>query len=227
MIIVYDQRSFLLFAVQSFLCGVLLGVVYDALRSLRILLGDVPSGKKAIEYYEKSYPLIGCLKSRAVVSERIWRILLFAQDLLFAVLAGVLMLIICFFRNDGKVRCITYVIAFSGFVCYRISIGRIALAIIPFAMLILRLAFAYTVFIIGYPVKLIFGIIKKYTMALSLAVYRRIAFLIYRKRCVEYKKRLFCEADKMIVFYTAHGGNKRTYKIVGGKKCQDKSKKEG
>ena len=162
MIFVYHQREFLLLVLQSFLCGVLLGGIYDMFRISRLLAGITPlSGKSGDALYEKEYPVIGRLSQRAVKAKKLYAVILFFEDILFMLIAAGILLVLLFFRNDGKFRLIVPVLSLFGFFCYYISIGRLVIYFSSYIVLFLRLITAYSIHFLLLPFKLAQKLLKK------------------------------------------------------------------
>lgn len=162
MMLVYQQKEFLLLVLQSFLCGVALGGVYDIFRISRLIMGLNPfsdAGVSALS--ERNYPLIGRIRTAPRRILGAGNILLFFEDILFMLIATAAILILLFFRNDGKFRLIVILLALLGFLCYYISIGRIVIRFSAFIVFLLKLIWAYAVFILLFPIKCALRLISR------------------------------------------------------------------
>lgn len=82
----------------AFLTGVLLGAVYDCLRLTRILPGGVPP----IGLRRRRLPILGVLPEPK--KRRATAVLIFAEDLLFCLVAGVATVLLFYEAFDGKIR---------------------------------------------------------------------------------------------------------------------------
>ena len=97
------QGETLLLILRSFLSGAILGVLYDIFSTL---LCDPPADSKKI-------------------IKIIFSCLLFICDFLFCICCGVTALLLMYYSNRGFFRAIVLPIMFLGFVCFRISLGRL------------------------------------------------------------------------------------------------------
>ncbi len=97
------QGETLLLILRSFLSGVILGAVYDIFSTA---LKEPPSDAKRI-------------------IKIIFSCLLFVFDFLFCVCCGVTALLLMYYSNRGFFRAIVLPVMFVGFICFRISLGRL------------------------------------------------------------------------------------------------------
>lgn len=186
MIFVYHQKEFLLLTVQSFLCGTILGAVYDVFRIARLILGMSPGAGVSFEtLYKREYPLIGRISRGNEKRKKYESVILFFQDILFMLIATALLLILFFFRNDGKFRLIVILVSVLGFVCYYISIGRLVIRFSELIVFALRLSVSYLLFALLFPIRCALKCAKNIARALYLFALR-----IYAKR------RLACDSQK-------------------------------
>lgn len=185
--LVYQQKEFLLFVIHSFLCGVFLGAVYDCFRQLRILLGiSVRHNARAERLYKKSYPLIGSLSARPSVSKGAASVLTFASDVLFSLIAIASVLVVTFFRNDGRIRAESLLATAVGAAAYLISIGRLTMHLSPYIAFALRLTLAYLRLAVMLPVRLVCRLIKTVFMRVRSALTVRINARIITKESKKY-----------------------------------------
>ena len=97
------QGETLLLILRSFLSGAILGGLYDIFATL---LRDPPAESKKIIKI-----LFSCL--------------LFICDFLFCICCGVTALLLMYYSNRGFFRAIVLPIMFLGFICFRVSLGRL------------------------------------------------------------------------------------------------------
>ncbi len=97
------QGETLLLILRSFLSGAMLGVLYDIFSTL---LKDPPVDSKKIIRI-----LFSCL--------------IFVFDFLFCLCCGATALLLMYYSNRGFFRAIILPIMFLGFICFRISLGRL------------------------------------------------------------------------------------------------------
>lgn len=185
--LVYQQKEFLLFVLHSFLCGVLLGAVYDCFRLSRILLGiTVRRHARAERLYKKSYPFIGEPSSRPAVSEGAASVLIFISDVLFSLIAIVSVLVVAFFRNDGRIRAECLLATAVGAAAYLISIGRLTMHLSPYVAFLLRLTLAYLRLAVMLPIRLVCRLIKNALMRVRAYAAVRIKAHVITKESKKY-----------------------------------------
>lgn len=118
-----SQRTLALMFVYAALTGFGLGLVYDGLRVLRMALGEQlpPKKPEASQPGRRPLPLA---------------ILLFAEDLIFALIVAVALILLGYYTNDGQLRAPAPVGMACGFFVYIHTVSRWVLRL---AELILRL----------------------------------------------------------------------------------------
>lgn len=100
--------------------GVLLGAVYDLLRIRRIAFA--PTDTYGVAF---TPVLLSVWNEKAVKRRSRGTILLFVEDILFALLAAVLFLLLFYGANNGVVRWYAFFGAGASFCVYRLTIGRL------------------------------------------------------------------------------------------------------
>ena len=165
MSLVYQQREFLLLILQAFICGASLGVLYDVFRLFRMATGVSRFASKELRFAKAEFALIGELKSTKRKEGRASAVILFFCDLAFMIAAACAVLCVLFFRNDGRFRWVVLLFTGGGFFCYYVSIGYLVMRCGALIICLLRIAVAYLVFFITYPIKyltkLIVGVVKR------------------------------------------------------------------
>ncbi len=97
------QGETLLLILRSFLSGVILGALYDIFTTA---LKDPPADAKRF-------------------IKMIFSCLLFVFDFLFCLSCGITALLLMYYSNRGFFRAIVMPIMFVGFICFRVSLGRL------------------------------------------------------------------------------------------------------
>ena len=97
------QGEMLWMLAWAFVTGICVGVFYDLLRGLRILIGLDPKQGSAVVY----------------------RVILFVEDILFAVVATVALILLCYYTNDGLLRGPAVWGMAGGFFVYMQTLGRL------------------------------------------------------------------------------------------------------
>lgn len=114
------QRTLALLLVNAALGGFLMGGVYDLLRALRILLGEQHT---AAGQGRRPLP-------RAI--------LLFFEDMLFALLWTAALILLCYYQNDGRIRAPGVLGMAAGFFVYRQTLSRLTLPLTRWLAALLR-----------------------------------------------------------------------------------------
>ncbi len=111
-----SQKLLCLLFLASFCAGGLLGCVFDLLRMSRRLLA-FPKIKEAED--GNSPP------RRAKWNRGCQQLLLFVEDVLFALLCGIVLILLSYLINDGKIRWLAPVGMACGFFVYTVTIGKL------------------------------------------------------------------------------------------------------
>lgn len=138
-----SQKLLCFLFLVSFACGVALGGVYDLLYLSRLLIG-LPRRPSPTE--EDRPP-----KKRARPTTVCGQILLFAEDLFFALLCGVCLLLILYFINDGVFRFWAPLGMACGFFVYRVTLGRLVTALAQVLVTLLRRCIRFLVTCLLFP----------------------------------------------------------------------------
>ena len=115
------QRPLALMLVYAAVSGFGIGLLYDCLRVLRAFCGDSlrPTKKRSLGL----------------------RILLFAEDVLTVAVAAVVLILLCYYTNDGQLRAPAILGMACGFFVYIRTLGRVTARIaVPLAARCKRLA---------------------------------------------------------------------------------------
>lgn len=195
MTFVYQQREFLLLVLQAFLCGVSLGVLYDASRLFRMAFGVSHFASKESKLVKKDLPLIGRLKGTKRKEGKIAAIILFVCDLIFMLIAACALLCVLFFRNDGRFRWVVLLFAGGGFVCYYVSIGYLVMRFCTVIICLLRILSAYIIFFVTYPIKYIAKSIRRALRYLAVETICRMRAVHIKKEAPRIYARLLSRAE--------------------------------
>lgn len=232
MILVYQQKEFLVFLLKAFLCGVILGGVYDVFRIIRIFMGMSSTCTDGVRWEAKrSLPLVGKLEKRGILNAKVANAVIVLEDILFMLIACVMTLSLLFFYNDGKFRLIAILSQLFGFTCYHVSVGRLVISCSSFVITVLRILAAYLIFFVRTPFLLICKTVYKGLRALKLAVLRwkiRQNILLCAGIYKDEIMRNACEGFLAeINSFEAKTSNARRKKNIGGiKNVKSKAKKK-
>jgi hypothetical protein len=129
--------------------GLILGAVYDCLRITRVFFGNHYSRRAARRLQEIRLPLLP--KAKAHGESRALGVIVFFEDLLFCLLAGVSLILLLYGFNNGKFRFFVVICACIGFLIYRGTLGRIVMLFSEVIAFFLETAFRYLVFFMLFP----------------------------------------------------------------------------
>ena len=135
-----------LFMLALALCaGLFSGAVYDLFGALCLLLGayEVPAHMRP--RYQKPLPLVKKpVPFRRRLPGRFWRALVIGLfDVLFVLLLGAATVVILFVADDGQFRAAVSLLLLAGFFAWRLSLGRLFDAAVPFAAFLLSAGGVY------------------------------------------------------------------------------------
>lgn len=139
-----SQKLLCFLFLASFAAGIALGVIYDLLCLTRMLPGFAP----------KPASVNGELTKRQRASILLERFLLFIEDLGFALLGGIGLLLLLYLINDGIFRFWAPLGMACGFFVYRVTLGRLLMAVSEVLIRYIRRAIKVCLCILWFPVRL-------------------------------------------------------------------------
>jgi len=194
----------LVIALYALIVGAALGVLYDAVRISRILIGNSYIKNKKIRTDEHSaesrwnvfneirLPLIGSRTDRLSRRKRCGRLpfffknlYIFIGDVFFFTSAGVAVTVFIYHANNGRIRWYLLLGAVAGFAVYYFTVGKLMMFFSEVIVFVLRSACAYALYAVLTPLKLIL-----YGMARLLRTGYRITagYVIRRHRILKCEK---------------------------------------
>lgn len=123
----FDQSAFIFLIIWSFVVGVFLGAVYDIFRIRRISFSPEIRSKTRI-LKDDVCPKHGTSKLRGFFRKNIEIIdlvLIFFEDVIFMVFSAIVISLLTYKFNSGKIRWFILASAAIGFTCYYLTIGRL------------------------------------------------------------------------------------------------------
>ena len=150
----------------ALLLGVAAGFLYDLLRITRVFLGVHYSRRAAKRIKELRLPLLEKRKKR--VESRALGTVVFIEDLLFCLVAGVAMILLFYGANSGRIRMLAFVSATAGFLLYRATLGRLMMVFSEVIAFCVETAVRYALFFLLYPIKRTLKFMKKRCAATKL-----------------------------------------------------------
>ena len=126
-----------------------MGLLYDGFRIARIFLGEHFS-KVANRFEKVNLPLIGMPK-KPRSRNRLREIFIFVSDFVFCIIASVMLILLFYQMNHGKIRFMTFVLAGAGFYLYRFTLGKPVMACSETIAFVLQTAVRYVCFFVCFP----------------------------------------------------------------------------
>ena len=159
-----SQLGILLLGAYSLCFGILLGIIYDVLRLVRVVLDtDGVSEKRLIDCRGVKLPIV----KKKVYSEsidktlkKILNVYVVVSDVLFASACGAMIVLIAYAYNSGIIRLVTVVGLLVGFLAYYFTVGKLVVEFSHLMGFVLRSAVVYLYEIIAMPIRCIAGIVK-------------------------------------------------------------------
>ena len=143
--------------VYAILTGVLIGVIYDAVRILRVMLGVSTYTKTGKALYEKKLPLIGAVHRKTFFEgNRLLRLcLLFLGDVGFASLAACAFTVCLYHAASGTFRWFYLFALLVGFTVYYFTAGKVMMLCSEMLSFVIAIALRYTVYFVCVPFRLL------------------------------------------------------------------------
>lgn len=117
--------SQLLVALQSSFLGVILGIIYDLVGLIRILLGVTPKTKLTQRLKEKKIPLQTNPFEKNLCSSKKQAVIFFLTDILYFIIVSLIMMVFIYYVNDGIVRWFIFAGLILGMTVYHFTLGKI------------------------------------------------------------------------------------------------------
>ena len=160
---IISQTQLAMLYVSACLLGAALGLLYDGFRILRVFLGERFS-QAGNRFQNVKLPLITMGGNRKK-HRKILSVVVFLEDFLFCVLAGIAIVLLVYQLNNGKIRLLIFPLAAVGFVVYRHTVGRIVMLFSETAAFLLEAGVRYVCFFLLFPwkwaISRLIGVIKK------------------------------------------------------------------
>ena len=133
----------------AILLGLILGAVYDCLRITRVFFGNHYSHRAARRLQEIRLPLLPKAKARG--ESRALGVIVFFEDLLFCLFAGISLILLLYGFNNGNFRFFVLFCACLGFLIYRGTLGRLVMLFSEVIAFSMETAVRYLVFFLLLP----------------------------------------------------------------------------
>ena len=159
-----SQFGFVLLAVYSFCFGAILGALYDIMRITRILLGAERGtdehrahlrGIKLPIINKSAYP-----KKRTRVVDSLLNVYTAIGDIAFVAMSGMIVVMIAYAYNNGRIRMVIFIGLLSGFLLYYYGVGKLTMKVSELVAFAIRSAAVYIFTAIRFVVRKILKMLK-------------------------------------------------------------------
>lgn len=133
----------------ALILGIFLGVIYDGLRITRVFLGVRYSRRAAKRLESLRLPLLPPRKKSG--ESRFLGVIVFFEDLLFCLFAGIALILLFYAVNNGKIRGLAFLACGAGFLAYRVTVGRIVMLFSQVIAFAVECIARYALFFLSYP----------------------------------------------------------------------------
>ncbi len=115
----------------SFVWGLILGILNDVNRIIRVFCGVAYSKMHFGKLYEINLPIVHrpLGKSEGKIHNKALSLLIFFQDIIFFIVTGVGITILNYEFNEGRFRFYTVLAVIFGFVLYYFTLGKIVMMV--------------------------------------------------------------------------------------------------
>lgn len=182
------------------LLGAVFGAAYDLLRITRVLMGVRYNTRTSAIPTAKLMPPIKRRAHPHRIGRSLRDVLVNLEDFLFFLAVGPTVAIFLSAANHGRVRWLAFAGIAAGFVLYRLTVGRLVIACSTAIAAVLRVMFAWALWLITRPFcllgRLICRLAHRLWRLLYLPIYTRLAM----RRCLRQLHRAFqttCEEGSL------------------------------
>ena len=146
-----SQSAIGILYLYALLSGFFLGAVYDCLRLTRVLLGSHYSRRVARRLRAIRLPFLSKRGERR--ESRALGIVVFFEDLIFCLFAGILVILLFYQANNGKFRFPVVLCLCAGFLIYRGTLGRVVMLCSEVIAYAIESCLRYTFFFLFFPLR--------------------------------------------------------------------------
>ena len=213
-----NPRAQFVLLVASFLTGLAMGVLWDALAVLRVLLGAYRPSPFMRKHYARKLPLLRRTPVwRDASTRRAYRhVLTLCFDVLFCLAVSIAAIILLYEYNDGVVRPFAILVLLAGLAVWRVATARLT------ECLIAVLAYAISVFslymraLLLLPWRVLWRFVKAFVLCPVSTLIRRL-----RARRMKKKSEALCRGQLLLA---ACGLDSEKRKREGRKDSEAKKK---
>ena len=158
----------------SLLCGLALGLCYDAFRLTRMFIGiELPPSALLLRQRLSLPQRLHLLPSRSVRSAEQGKhktalryTILLIEDILFGLLCAVTLAVLLYQTNDGQFRLSAVVVLLCGIGVYLLTVGRLTRLFSGMIVVAMRAAVVWCVAIIAFPIACLVRLLARWTAPL-------------------------------------------------------------
>ncbi len=160
---------------SAFLCGLALGVFYDALRLTRMWMGaELPPRAQHLRDRLSLPQPLNWIASKAPKSKKLTdaakAVLLFIEDILFCLAVAITVAVLLYRANDGQFRLSAVVVLLFGLGVYLMTLGRLVQHCSSMIVVLLRAALIWLGAILTYPFAWLIRLLIKWTAPLRMKI---------------------------------------------------------
>ena len=177
----------------ALLCGALCGVLYDAVRIMRVMLGLASYTAAGKTLYQLRLPLIGVVhpqKRRGTARRLVQQTAVALGDILFFIAAGGIFSVFLYHRASGEFRWFYLLGAAVGFFLYYCTCGRIVMLSSEAVSFVIRAAWRYVLWVLLLPVRGIVFVTKRAARMVRKRIWLPASSFLYRQARIRYTSRI-------------------------------------
>jgi len=176
----YDSYVLIL---KALVLGVLMGIVYDCFRVMRISrASEITVSGGFFDAIKPKKPLLKSKNGAKVAVKAANDALVFIEDLLFFIVVGASEILFFLGENDGEIRIYCIVFTIFGFFLYIKTLGRIVIYFSAKIIFFVRCLLYWLIYIIIVPVRYILAVFFKLWRAIYAVTIGKIVASLRKKR---------------------------------------------
>lgn len=176
----------------AILCGIACGGIYDLFRLTRVFFGINKYSTTGRRVYGFQFPLIGTIRrpntGNVVRAAQFW--IVFAGDVLYAILLGCIFSIFLYVAASGCFRWFYIFFACAGFSVYYFTIGKLVMAVSDIIICLLQISFRYTLYFLMVPLRIVSKVMRAVLNILFRRVIEPMRMRAYTARCCRYTQQV-------------------------------------
>lgn len=188
----YDSYKLIL---KAIFLGVILGAIYDVFKMIRIAKrSDL---KPCGTFFERIYPkktVFGGESAEKNVNETADTVFTIIEDILYFIISALFEILFFLGENDGEIRIYCIIFIIIGFSIYEKTLGKIVALFSHRIIFFVRCLLYWSIYIIIFPIRMLFGSIRKAFMSMYLFMDAKIMMSMRKKYSNDIEKMLIGSA---------------------------------